>query len=299
MRYIIDRKKLVDRILFTLCACCAAAGFAQTPAQPNLPQYPISDLYLYPNYATRAAYQTATGQQAPPFNVALPIKGWSDPAPNGQPYNVFDATAAATGYVVQLTVPPTVAASVNLPGSYVYPPYVTVPTDAQEVGPYGPVGAVSGDVVCLQAAAEAVAAALQPLYPGKAITVALPSGGVYVYSYGTDPRREWYITVAGGPSYIAQALIMASGKYGVGAPGNWALLPTPGSTVKTPQLQWVQTPQVTVAPAGAVTIPAPIRALLPNEVIQLVPPVNPLFGTPAWMVVRTDLQPPSPPPCTE
>ena len=42
---------------------------------------------------------------------------------------------------------------------------------------------------------------------------------------------------------------------------------------------------------NAVTLPVPIRPLLPDEQFQLVAPSNPLFGQAAWMVVRTDLAP--------
>ena len=111
------------------------------PSQPNQPQYQISLLDLFPVYATRAAYQQATGQQAPPFDATAPIKGWTDPAPSGQPYLVFDPTAAATGYVSPITLTPAQAAQLNLPGVYNYPAYVSPPTDAQAVGPYGPIGA--------------------------------------------------------------------------------------------------------------------------------------------------------------
>jgi len=55
-------------------------------------------------------------------------------------------------------------------------------------------------------------------------------------------------------------------------------------------LTWLQDPQATTAPANALTLPVPIRPLLPNEQFELVPPSNPLFGTATWMVVRTDIQ---------
>jgi len=260
-----------------------------TPVQPSLPRYPISDLYLFANYADRAAYLAAAATQAPPFNPALPIKGWADPAPNGQPYLVFDD---ASGQALELSVPAAAAAALNLPGTYNYPAYVETSTAAQIVGPYGPISQVAANEVCLQSDAQAVANAIEPLYPGEAVMVADGSFiGIYHTVYGTDPRRQWIIEVAGVSLGWAQAWIEAQNAHGVGAPGHWALAPIPGDAVSTPFLQWIQDPQVTAAPADACTAPVPIRPLLPNEEFILVEPADPLFGTAQWMVRRTDMAP--------
>ena len=133
------------------------------PIQPNQPQYQISMLDLFPVYATRAAYQQATGQQAPPFDATQPLKGWTDPSPSGQPYLVFDSTATAAGYIGQIALSAAQASQLNLPGVYNYAAYVAPPTDAVEVGPYGPVGNASPDIMCLQADAQAIANQLAPL----------------------------------------------------------------------------------------------------------------------------------------
>jgi len=153
---------------------------AATPAQLNLPQYPISDLYLFPNYADRAAYAAAVGTQAPPFNPALPIKGWQ----GSGTFVVFDQTAGA-GVAIEV---PDSAAGVNLPGTYDYPAFVEVPTDAMIWGPYGPAVAVGAITVCREADAQALAAALRPVYPGKSVTVIDASQkGIYYTVYGQDP----------------------------------------------------------------------------------------------------------------
>jgi hypothetical protein len=254
------------------------------PTQPNQPQYQISALDLFPVYATRAAYQQATGQQAPPFDATQPIKGWADPAPTGQPYLVFDSTAVATGYVSQIALTPAQAAQINLPGVYNYPPYVSAPTDAVEVGPFGPLGPVSPDVVCLQADAQEIANQLAPLYPGQTLSVVQQNGGVFHFVYGLDPRRQWFIQI-GNAAIVAQNLIEAQNSHGVGAPGEWTL--TAGT------LNWVSDTPVTVAPANAVTIPVPIRPLLPNE--QFVDLPGSLFDAGNWVVERTDLPQPQPP----
>jgi hypothetical protein len=255
------------------------------PIQPNQPQYPISTLDLFPVYATRAAYQQATAQQAPPFDATQPLKGWADPAPTGQPYLVFDSTAVATGYISQITLTPPQAAQLNLSGVYNYPAYVSAPTDAQEVGPYGPIGTVSPNQVCLQADAQTIANEIAPLYPGQTLSVVQENSGVYHYVYGLDPRRQWYIQI-GNTAILAQALIETQNLSGVGAPGNWVL--TSGA------LNWVYDAPVTAAPPNAVTVPVPIRPLLPNEEIVNLP--GSLFTpTGTWVVERTDLPQPAQP----
>jgi hypothetical protein len=255
------------------------------PTQPNQPQYQISTLNLFPAYATRAAYQQATGQQAPPFDPSQPLKGWADPAPAGQPYLVFDSTAAATGYISQMTLTPAQAAQLNLPGVYDYPAYVSPPTDAVEAGPYGPIGPASPDQVCLQAGSQALANEIAPLYPGQTISVVQENSGLFHYVYGLDPRRQWYIQI-GNAAFVAQALIEAQNAHGGGAPGHWALT--------SAGLNWIYDPPVTVAPANAVTIPVPIRPLLNNEQIVHLP--GSLFNQAgSWVVERTDLPQPQQP----
>lgn len=255
------------------------------PAQPNQSQYQISTLYLFPVYATRAAYQQATGQQAPPFDPTQPLKGWADPAPTGQPYLAFDSTAAATGYVSQMNLTPMQAAQMNLPGTYNYPAYVSPPTDAVEAGSYGTIGPASPDQVCMQADAQSIANQIAPLYPGQPISVVQGNNGIFHYVYGLDPRRAWYIQI-GNASFNAQTLIEAQNAHGVGALGHWALT--------SADLNWIYDAPVTVAPANAITIPVPIRTLLPNELIVHLP--GSLFnqaGT--WVVERTDLPQPAQP----
>jgi hypothetical protein len=255
------------------------------PTQPNQPQYQISTLNLFPVYTTRAAYQQATGQQAPPFDPTQPVKGWADPAPTGQPYLVFDSTAVGTGYLNQLTLSSSQAAQLNLPGTYNYPAYVSPPTDAVEVGPFGPIGATSPDVVCLQTDAQALANELAPLYPRQTLAVVQGTGGVFHYQYGLDPRRVWAIQ-AGNISLIAQQLIEAKNVHGVGAPGHWTLAST--------GLNWIYDPPVSTAPPNSLTLPVPVRPLLPNEQIVHLP--GSLFNAAGtWVVSRSDLQQPTPP----
>ena len=266
-----------------------------SPAQPNLRQYPISDLYLFASYATRAAYVAAVGTQAPPFNPALPVKPWLDPAPSGQPYLVFDTTAGKT---LELPIPAAAAGAVNLPGTYNYSTYGETPTDATLDWPYGVASPIDPATVCLEADAQAIANGIAFLFPGKTVTVVDASSvGVYYTVYHTDPRRQWGIEVNGasplgaGLVLYAKTLMLQQMAGGVNAPGHWVYAPVSGEQATTLYIQWVEDPQVTAAPAGALTIPVPIRPLLPTEEFELIPPPDPLFGTATWMVVRTDMQP--------
>lgn len=269
------------------------------PAQPNQPQYHLSVLNLFPVYPTRAAYQQATGQQAPPFDATRAIQPWFDPSPTGQPYNVFDPNTAANlaaannnspGTLSSLSLPAAQAATLNLPGAYTYTPYVPAPTDAMEYGPSGPIGGVDPSTVCMLADANALAAELAPLYPGKTLNVLQSGGGIYQIVYGLDPRRQYYISVGTGSAaitFLAEPLIVAKNHQGIGYPGHWVLQANGGPN-------WVVDPPIAVAPPNAVALLAPVRALLPNE--QLVHLPGSLFNqTGTWVVERTDLPQPQPP----
>ena len=180
--------------------------------QPNSAQYAISDLYLFPVYADRAAYLAATGLLAPPFNAALPLKGWVG---SGM-YTVFDHTAVNSGYLVEVMVP-AANAGVNLPGAYNWAPYVEVPTDAITQGPFGSL-AVAANTVCLLQDAQAIAALIAVAYPGKAVTLADGSAaGVFHTVYKADLRRQWVVLVGGVSIGWAQAYIEAAARPGVGA----------------------------------------------------------------------------------
>jgi len=276
-------KKLLLSGMIGLFLCGALA--AQTaPAQPASYQYAISNLYLFPSYADRAAYQAATGNQAPVYNPSLPLKNWEDPQANGkdQTYLVFDPTANPP--ISNLTVP-AVASRVNLPGAYVYPAGVLAPTDGiTESGPFGGIATKPDPTaVCLQSEVQAVATAITPLYPGLSLNVTQLGTGMYVINYGTDPRRIWSITFTGAkaPMPLAACALVAAQKHaGVGAPGHWG----PGPS-------WILDPQVTAPPAGAVTIPTPIRALASNE--QLVQARVLPGASPSYVIARTDIPDPT------
>lgn len=234
--------------------------------------YPLTlnQLALFPVYASRAAAESA-GLTVPAFNASLPIKPWVDPnGAAGGTYNVFDSTSPSTGYIVQLTVPKS-SAALNLPGGDTYSAYVALPTDALEYSPFGLVGPVSPDTVCLEADAQALATLFTALYGQTVSVVDHTASGVYRVVYGTDPRRQWGFQVAGGPSFsYAQSFIEAQAMHGVGAPGHWALTSNNGKPA-TMIPTWIQDFPPTTPQPGELTAPTPIRALLPGEAIQPTP----------------------------
>jgi hypothetical protein len=265
---------------------------------PALNLTPISALYLFAVYLTRAAYQAAFNAQAPPFNPALPIKQWLDESPNGQPYSAFDTTAGA---LISMPLPASVASEANLPGTYNYPAFDDTPTDATLNWPYGVYAPIVSSTVCLLSDAQAIAAAIAPCFPGQTVTVVDGSQtGVFYTVYHNDPRRQWAIAVDGKSPYsyvlYAKTLMLQSYAQGVGAPGTWSYGPIQGEPVTTLYLQWTATPQVTTAPAGALTLPVPIKPLAADQQFVLVPPNDPAFGSAGsqWMVET--IPPPPPPP---
>ncbi len=260
-------------------------------SQPSTPQYSLATLNLFTVYASRAAYLQATGKQAPPFDPTRPAQYWEEPTQAGKSgsvtYYAIDTNSPATGYLAQLTIPCAQAASVNLPGVYNYPTYVSAPTDAVESGPFGIIGAVSPDTVCTQADAQATANAIAFLFPGQTPSVIQQNNGLFHNTYGVDPRRAWYIQI-GTLMMLAQALIESQNSHGIGYPG--AFDKANGGVV------WIAGTPVTQPPAGQAAIATPVRQLLPNEVITQVPPSNPLFGQPTWVVERTDIAQATPAP---
>ena len=266
--------------------------------QPNAPSYSISDLNLFPTYADRAAYLSATGNQAPPFNPALPIKEWFDLTPSGKPYLVFDTKA---GITIELPLPAAISEAVNLPGASTYPAFVETPTAATQncTFPWVMPTPLDPATLCTQAEAQAEANGVASFFPGKTVTVAqAPYGAFYAFFPTGEARRQWCVLVNGVSPYgagfnlYAKTLIIQKAAGGVGGPGHLIYAPASGEPVGDNSFQWVQDPQVTVAPPGAMTLPCPIRPLLPDEVFQYNPPPNAAFGSAGgtWVVVRTDIQ---------
>ena len=257
---------------------------------PSLNLTPISALYLFAVYLTRAGYLAVTGNQAPPFDPTKPVKNWFDPAPNGQPYLMFDTAA---GKLITLPLSASSAATVNLPGSYNYPAYVETPTGATQnclVSEIDPTP-IDPATLCLVPEAQAIAKAIAFLFPGKTVTVAQQAYGMFYAVFPADElRRQWCILVNGVSPYgagfdlHAKTLILKRDSAGVGAPQHWIYAPADGEPANDPTVQSIPDEQITLVPAGAMTLPVPIEPLAADQQFVLVPPANPLFGQATWMV---------------
>jgi hypothetical protein len=261
-------------------------------AQPDLPEYPISDLYLFPVYTNRAAYLAATGKQAPAFNPAWPIKEWFDPSPSGNPYLVFSASTPPS-YTTEAPMPAVAAGAVNLPGAYTFPSFVPAQTDAT-LAPYGtPISAIE---LCTLAQAQAFSAVIAQYFPGQDVT---PTEFAWYPPYGIvypkdEDRRQYVIPALGLAAFVgnylaAQSEVNTVNGGGVGSPGVWQYGVVSTDTAAGKQLYWEPTAVPSVASANAVTMSVPIRTPFLNEQITNIEPPNPL-GVQTWVVVRTDLQ---------
>jgi hypothetical protein len=268
-----------------------------TPAQPNLPDYGFQALALFPTW-TRASYLAAFGVQAPNWDATKPVKLWFDTSGNDsskyfmpqqlaasgtpaeQPLTVLDAT---TGQPRPLTLAE--AAAVNIPGLMTYPSYgVTIgaPTDViqQSTG-----ASLSEEYLSTFAQAMQIAEAWGvPVSFGGVVAsiVDMDPGGQQAYTFPAgESRRQYGVMWQGLPQNVGMVLYQMN-QQGVGHPGSWSLT---GSS--TPTFVFAQPgPDGITSGVSLVTIPVPVRPLLPTEYFEQV-----LGGS---EIINTNLlQPPS------
>ena len=247
----------------------------QNPAQPDQAIYGLSALQTVPTF-TRASYLAAFGVQAPDFDAAEPPKYWFDSrADTSNPANlaIYEQVelSGLSAQIEQMQLPAAQAASVNIPGLLVYPPYVIAPTAATISGQ-----PISPDV--LSSYQDAVNLAASWGLGSSAVFDGDPTVGPFFVLYpSSETRRQWMI-LFNGVSENAGICLAEMYAQGIGYPGNWDL--TGAEPVWTPAL----------APADGITsgvpqpgteVPVPVRALLPNEEI-----IATLGGA---MVARTDM----------
>lgn len=240
------------------------------PPQPNEESYGAQALALFKTF-TRATYLNTFGVQAPAYDPSRVIKAWfdstvdtSDPA-NVAVYKIVGQDPNGNWTLRQMVIPTQEAATVNLPGTIMYPPYVVAPTQATRGG--------SG-INPLYLSLESDAQALMPEIGGTTI---VDEGNTAVFPVvypQNEPRRVWDIVFQGQPLNVG---LLLNAKYakGVGAPGHW-------DTSHNDAI-WIPDPP---APAGLDdTRPPrsmPVRDLLPNEKLQT--------GLMGVGIIRTDLQ---------
>lgn len=237
--------------------------------QPEADIYGVQELALFRSF-TRESFRAAFGIDPPAWNPSRRIKTWFDSsivsveADDVALYRVVARDAQGKWTLRQLVLPSSEAASVNLPGSISYPPYVPAPTRATRGG-----APVNPEYLSLEADVRSLAAAI-----GGSAIVDEGNSSVFPVIYPADePRRMWAVMLGDRP-WNAGLLTRTKNVKGVGAPGRWDL--------SSGEPDWIPAPD---GPTGEDdTRPPremPCRELLPNERLEAGP-----MGLP--QVVRTD-----------
>jgi hypothetical protein len=247
----------------------------QNPPQPDQPIYGFIALQTVPTF-TRPSYLNAFGVQPLDFDATKPPKFWFDSTVDlSSPENIAVYQTVQldgiTASIVQLQMPATQAASVNIPGLITYPPYVIQPTTATLGGqPFN--ADVLSDLQDAINMAASFGLGSSTVFDGD------PTFGPFLVDYpAAEPRRQWMILFKGAAVSVGILLSSMNAK-GIGSPGAWDLT---GS-----QPVWVPVPPppdgiTSGVPLSATTVPIPVRPLLPNEEI-----VSTLGGA---MIARTDM----------
>ncbi|MBV8846582.1 MAG: hypothetical protein JO307_27570 [Bryobacterales bacterium] len=240
------------------------------PPQPNEEYYGTQALGLFQTF-NRDTYLSTFGVQAPSYDPTRLIKSWFDStvdASNPSNIAVYKIVAQdQNGHwgLQQLVMPASEAATVNLPGTIVYPPYMIAPTQATRAG-----SGINALYLSLQSDAQEILTEI-----GGTSLLDEGNSPVFPVIYpANEPRRVWDVVLDGEPLNVG---LLLNQKYeqGVGAPGHWDT--SQGTAV------WVADPP---PPTGTNDTrpprPMPVRNLLPNEQLQT--------GLMGVGVVRTDLQ---------
>ena len=253
------------------------------PAQPPLAVYGVDQLQLFPRL-TRASYLEMYGEQAPAWDKQRRIQRWfdttalegvqGDPRTHLVAYDVFDP---ASGTIVEMKISAAEAATPNLPGALSYPKHAIRPTAAAirhiltgEEWPLNPAH------LCERAEAEQLARELG--LDAEALSETQFGGPYYVYRWNGETRRLWVVQWRGA-ALQAATLLARRNEFGVGAPGRWEL--------SGAEPAWMpEAPGDTGERDPRPEMPVPVRRLLPDEKFRQA------FGG-VWMVVRTDLTPPT------
>ena len=240
--------------------------------QPDLEVYGPDSLALFQTF-TRDIYRARFEMEAPPWDPSRPSKYWFDSTVDASApgrvvaYQMVDRDAGGTWSILPFSMTAFEAASVNLPGAIVYPPYSVAPTGATRGG--SPINAL---YLSLEADARSLLTTL-------GATGLIDEGATTIFPVVYPPeeqRRMWAILLPSRGPVNVGVLLQARGAKGVGAPGHWDLSSS-GSA-------WAADP---LPPAGfddrRPARPVPVRGLLPNERLQ---PGAMGFGV---EVLRTDL----------
>lgn len=247
---------------------------AVVPAQPDLPRYPLSALALTRLY-DRAEYEAAFGMQPPPFDPTRPIKRWviTDAVIGPTTYLFWDGKSQSIGKFVASKQG---AAAVNISGAYRYPKWVNDPESSARVQSDAGVQPINGLSLVRPEDAELVATELRRDLNDITIQAVQtnPGSGPFRVLWNTETRRR-FVIIVGGIARMAESLVSQRYERGVGHPGKWIM--------DGAEPRFVPAQVATEPPPNAEEIPVPLRALLPNERIEVSPFAGPV-------VVRADME---------
>lgn len=242
----------------------------------ELAYYSTERLWLF-NRHNRDSYLADEGVQAPPWDPTRRCKYWQDhgieldTAHPSTTYNYFDMSARA---FKTFSITREEARQLNLPGLYVFPPFVVAPTPAVIVQGDNSTGAVSinPNLLCSMEQARMLAEEL------GGVVVESPgfTNGPFRIEWRGETRRYYLIRI-GSQSHVAAQLLRELYRNGVGAPGEWVmdgLYP-----------QWIGHNQETGERDNRPEVPMPCRLLADNEALYLSHPMS-------VVVYRTDLESP-------
>jgi len=220
--------------------------------KPDLPQYPLTALNLFPDL-TRESYEKAFGIQPPPFDANRPPKLWFDTSATAGNYIRLSINPDMSVSFPPMTMTQELAASVNLPGAYRYAKRTVAPTAAVSNLPNSDGGFVPIPVPADQLSTAAEAAQLAAELGG--IVTEDRSWFASGITWGPEQRRMFEVvlgTVAWNVGYLLQRQAIN----GVGAPGAWK------------DAAWIPATQAT-APLdpNVKAVPVPVRTLDPDEEI--------------------------------
>jgi hypothetical protein len=242
-------------------------------------------LELFTRY-NRATFRDALKEEPPAWDRRRPIKRWADTsvadAPPEAPYIVqyWQTRAGMIPQRMTTVITNHEAATLNLPGSTVYPKYTLAPSGAVSFmldgsGSAGIRQTLPPEVLATKADAAALADELRDAGMTVNGIADNEAGGPFGISYEAwESRRLLNVSVENSLHNVGK-LLAAKNAFGVGAPGSWSATPSgPKWTSEIPQ----DSGEFDARPE----VPIPARELLAGEQFVLA-----FGGTPAILNLGT------------
>lgn len=229
---------------------------------PQQPQYGLAELNLYKRH-TRESYLKDYGEQAPPWDKSKPIKRWFASGLTGDyKYGYFVGTQYFTR-----TISAEEAASINLPGNFVYEKRVLAPSGISSA-----IVNEAGDVIGQQTippeelatleeatalAAELHATGLFPMQLKPFLNTVQGIQGLQIQPWES---RRMYLIQIGSYAHSVGRLLVRRYERGYLSPGHWSNIngqPVWVSEIPEHTFEWDPRPEV----------PIPQRQLADNEAL--------------------------------